>query len=101
MHEDLPDQVACFFFTVWAGFNERQRDGPKFVVAERPKQAQRVACLETPEMVAEMRRSRKLAMDWLDEEPLDLLHHHGSEDANQHLAQSSETSLALTRLFDA
>ena len=80
------------FLTVWAEFDERQRDGPKFVVAERPsKQTQRVACAESPEMVAEMRKSKKSATDWLDGEPLDL----------EELTVQSESSSALMRLFDA
>lgn len=48
------------YFSVWAGFPERCRDGNKFIVAERPvKQAKRNYCPKTEESIIEERKSRR------------------------------------------
>ncbi|WVZ11522.1 hypothetical protein V8G54_016052 [Vigna mungo] len=45
---------------VWAGFEERSRDGNKFVVAERPvKQGRRNYCTETEDSIIEERKARR------------------------------------------
>lgn len=48
------------FLPVWAGFEERSRDGSKFVVAERPvKQGRRNYCTETEDSIIEERKARR------------------------------------------
>jgi len=52
--------MCSLFWSVWAGFAERSRDGNKFVVAERPvKQGRRNYCTETDDSVIEERRARR------------------------------------------
>lgn len=52
--------IVLHHFGVWAGFSERNRDGNKFVVAERPmKQSGRNFCTETAESIIEERKLRK------------------------------------------
>lgn len=49
-----------FCLSVWAGFDERSRDGNKFVVAERPvKQSRRNYCAEAEESVIEECKARR------------------------------------------
>lgn len=55
-------------FAVWADFPERERDGQKFVVAERPvRRAPRNMCPDDPVEVAERRRikTESTTEDWL------------------------------------
>ena len=48
------------FFSVWAGFSERTREGNKFVVAERPtKQERKNYCAETTESIVEERSLKR------------------------------------------
>lgn len=52
--------VFSFFGSVWAGFDERSRDGNKFVVAERPvKQGRRNYCTEGDDSIIEERKARR------------------------------------------
>ncbi|XP_043722516.1 uncharacterized tRNA/rRNA methyltransferase slr0955 [Telopea speciosissima] len=52
--------IILHHFGVWAGFPERERDGNKFVVADRPiKQMRRNYCSETDESVIEERKTRR------------------------------------------
>lgn len=49
-----------WFSPVWAGFPERNRDGNKFLVAEKPvKQVRRNYCTETTESLIEERKARR------------------------------------------
>lgn len=46
--------------SVWAGFSERNREGNKFLVAEKPvNQMKRNFCTETAESIAEERKLKK------------------------------------------
>lgn len=48
------------FVSVWAGFCERNREGNKFSVADKPlKQTRRNYCAESVEAIVEERKSRK------------------------------------------
>lgn len=94
--------IVLHHFAVWAGFLERQRDGHKFVVAERPlTQMQRTVCSETPDMIAEMRRLKQgVSEDWLDGD-LEIQHDGEDLDPNEaFISMPSEGSPALTRLFE-
>ncbi|KAI5654186.1 hypothetical protein M9H77_31373 [Catharanthus roseus] len=52
--------IVLHQFGVWAGFPERNREGNKFVVAERPgMQASRIYSEETAESIAEERKLKK------------------------------------------
>lgn len=53
---------------MWAEFPERERDGQKFVVADRPvRRGPRNMCPDDPAEVSERRRlkSESVAEDWL------------------------------------
>lgn len=74
--------VLAFCKTVWAGFPEREREGQKYVVAERPvRRSPRNMCPDTPEEVAEQRRLKadSAAEDWLLCEALDDVEEDGLE----------------------
>lgn len=52
--------IILHHFGVWAGFPERNRDGNKFLVAEKPvKQVRRNYCTETTESLIEERKARR------------------------------------------
>ncbi|EPS65788.1 hypothetical protein M569_08991, partial [Genlisea aurea] len=52
--------IVLHHYGVWAGFSEGNREGNKFVVAEKQeKHNRRNYCSETPESIAEERRLRK------------------------------------------
>lgn len=91
--------IVLHHFAVWAGFLERQRDGNKFVVAERPsKQMPRRSFSESPDTIAKMRRVRRVAIgDWLDQDPNDC---EALDSREISLTVSSEPSTALSKLFE-
>lgn len=94
--------IVLHHFAVWAGFCERERDGHKFVVAERPLvKLSRNICSETPETIAEMRRLRRAAGgDWLDED-LELHKVEEFDGSNElSVSMSAHPSGALVNLFD-
>ncbi|KAG6491097.1 hypothetical protein ZIOFF_052429 [Zingiber officinale] len=52
--------IFSVFVSVWAGFCERNREGNKFSVADKPlKQVRRNYCAESVEAIVEERKSRK------------------------------------------
>ncbi|KOM33576.1 hypothetical protein LR48_Vigan01g313200 [Vigna angularis] len=52
--------IVLHHFAVWAGFEERSRDGNKFVVAERPvKQGRRNYSTETDDSIIQERKARR------------------------------------------
>ncbi|XP_042414013.1 uncharacterized tRNA/rRNA methyltransferase YsgA-like isoform X1 [Zingiber officinale] len=52
--------IVLHHFAVWAGFCERNREGNKFSVADKPlKQMRRNYCAESVEAIVEERKSRK------------------------------------------
>lgn len=60
--------IVLHQFAVWADFPERERDGQKFVVAERPvRRGPRNMCPDDPVEVAERRRikAESATEDWL------------------------------------
>lgn len=60
--------IVLHQFAVWAEFPERERDGQKFVVADRPvRRGPRNMCPDDPAEVSERRRlkSESVAEDWL------------------------------------
>ncbi|XP_024527157.1 uncharacterized protein LOC9634363 isoform X3 [Selaginella moellendorffii] len=61
--------IVLHHFSVWAGFPERERDGQKFIVADRPARRQGLIC-SNPEEVTQARQQKKLSgsTDWLDSE---------------------------------
>lgn len=80
--------------TVWAKFTERQREGQKFVVAERPGlRAPRLICSEDLEVVAQRRRRKA---EFRSEEFVCFA---GDEEASV-AATSSEKSSPLSLLFE-
>lgn len=94
--------IVLHHFAVWAGLPERPREGHKFVVAEPPpRQMHRVVYTETPEMVAEMRRSRKGSFgDWLRDVEQDGDTSQLDRSGQGLVSTPLETSSALSRLFD-
>ncbi|GBG79361.1 hypothetical protein CBR_g29509 [Chara braunii] len=52
--------IVLQHFAVWAGLKERERQGQKFLVAERPTRRQsRGVCSESPETVGQIRRENR------------------------------------------
>lgn len=52
-------------YPVWAGFHERDREGGKYIVAEKPvKQVRRDNCLGSESSVTKERESRKETFDF-------------------------------------
>ncbi|KAH8934138.1 hypothetical protein BDL97_18G067500 [Sphagnum fallax] len=66
--------IVLHHFAVWAGFPEQQREGQKYVVAERPvRRGPRNICADTPAEVANQRRQNVefAREDWLLSEAID------------------------------
>ncbi|CAN6459040.1 unnamed protein product [Victoria cruziana] len=57
--------IVLHHFGVWAGFHERDREGGKYIVAEKPvKQVRRDNCLGSESSVTKERESRKETFDF-------------------------------------
>ncbi|KAI5057630.1 hypothetical protein GOP47_0027645 [Adiantum capillus-veneris] len=94
--------IVLHHFAVWAGFPERSRDGHKFNVADRPsRQQQRVICMETPEMVAEMRRLKQRASeDWFKDGGQYASEGLNASEGQEITSSNHESSSVLTNLFE-
>ncbi|KAG0611818.1 hypothetical protein M758_7G166900 [Ceratodon purpureus] len=82
--------IVLHQFAVWADFPERERDGQKFVVAERPvRRGPRNMCPDDPVEVAERRRlkAESAAEDWLLCDTL----YDASDDATDEAGMGGET----------
>ncbi len=107
MQPASPQLISKFCFTVWAGFPEQQREGQKYVVAERPvRRGPRNICADTPAEVANQRRQNVefAREDWLLSEAIDDTgKDNGSEVVAEHPIKSFTRmgqASSLNTLFD-